>query len=286
MTGFGKATFDINNRIINVEVRSVNSKSFDLNMRISSRYRDNEALFRSEISKECERGKIDVAIYADGESSKTYSINKELIKTYSDELKSINNEFQLNATDYLSMIMRIPEIITTESKQEIEGEEAKAVEETLKNALKAFNKFRTTEGGALQKELSDRIFNIEALLKDIEVHEPVRIKSIREKLEKTLSELINPADVDKNRLEQELIFYIEKLDITEEKVRLRSHCKFFIDTMSESTANGRKLGFIGQEIGREINTIGSKANDANIQKLVVQMKDELEKIKEQVLNVL
>jgi uncharacterized protein (TIGR00255 family) len=287
MTGFGKATAELENKTLSVEIRSVNSKSLDLNMRMSGRYRDKDQEFRSEIARRLERGKIDIAIYTESIGvSKSSSINIPLAKAYFEELKALDTELGLNSADLLSQVMRMPDVLATETRTEVSDEEWVIVNATFQKAIEAFNLFRTTEGAVLEQELKSRITNIEGLLGQIEVFEPKRIAAVRAKLDKGIADLLEKGDLDKNRFEQELIYYIEKLDITEEKVRLRSHCKYFMDTAAETTANGRKLGFITQEIGREINTIGSKANDADMQQLVVQMKDELEKIKEQLLNIL
>jgi uncharacterized protein (TIGR00255 family) len=287
MTGFGRATSNIDNRTFTVEVKSVNSKSLDLNLRLPTRYREKEQEIKNEIGKELERGKIDVSCFIESsETAKNLSVNKELVKAYYKELKEVDEDLKLKTPDFLSLIMRMPEVMTSEQVKEIEESEWLSVSETIKSALISFNEFRSTEGATLQKELSDRINNIETLLKEIEIQEPQRIDQIRNRLQKNITEFIPSVELDKNRLEQEMIYFIEKLDITEEKVRLRSHCTYFKQTMNESISNGRKLGFITQEIGREINTIGSKANDAVIQRCVVQMKDELEKVKEQVLNIL
>jgi uncharacterized protein (TIGR00255 family) len=286
MTGFGNAVAETGTKTITVEIKSVNSKFFDLSLRLPLAYKDKDLELRSELAKELERGKVDVSFVVDSpETLKKVSVNAPLIKAYYAELKSIDNELQLGTTDYLGLILRMPEVLNAD-KMTADEEEWKQLRNTLDKALKAFQSFRKTEGESIEKDMKERIKQIETRLKEIEKLEPERIASLRKKLSVSLEEFISSNNIDRNRFEQELIFYIEKLDISEEKVRLRSHCDYFLKTMNEAASNGKKLAFITQEIGREINTIGSKANDAGIQKFVVEMKDELEKIKEQILNVL
>ena len=283
MTGYGKASAEFSTKKITAEIRSLNSKSFDLNMRISSQYREKESELRSELSKSLERGKIDFSLYSEyiGEAG-TVSINKDLAKTYQRELLALSKELNEPNTNLLPLIIRMPDIMTT-TKQELDETEWKHIKELVTNAIKAFNTFRDDEGATLKKDFDTRIGLINSLLNEVIKLDEQRVPNVRERLRKNVAEL--KSEVDQNRFEQELVYYVEKLDITEEKVRLKTHLDYFIKTMAEP-ASGRKLGFITQEIGREINTIGSKANDAGIQKTVVQMKDELEKIKEQVNNVL
>ena len=216
---------------------------------------------------------------------KKISINTPLLKAYYDELKSLNDELHLNTTDYLGLILRMPEVLNAE-KSVGDEEEWNLLKKVLDNALQAFQSFRKKEGATIEKDMKERIRSIDGLLISIEKLEPGRLTALRKKISGNLEEFIQSNNIDRNRFEQELIFYIERLDISEEKIRLRSHTDYFLKTMNENTSNGKKLAFITQEIGREINTIGSKANDAGIQKLVVEMKDELEKVKEQILNVL
>jgi uncharacterized protein (TIGR00255 family) len=287
MTGFGKAVSELKDKTISVEIRSLNSKYLDLSLRLPAQYRQYESGIRSEVNRTAERGKIEVSVsvsYRDA-SLKTYSINKAIAKAYCDELKKLNEELKLKDPDYLSLVMRMPDIMVSE-RSDADEKEWEEVLETFNQAAREFDRFRSDEGRNLEKDMKQRVENIESLLGEIEKQEPVRTAAIRSKLEKGVREVIGADKIDQNRFEQELIFYIEKLDITEEKVRLKSHCDYFIITMKESASAGRKLGFITQEIGREINTIGSKANDAVMQKAVVQMKDELEKMKEQLNNVL
>lgn len=285
MTAYGKAEGQVNNKKITVEIKSINSKTLDLSMRIPNLYRFKEPDLRNILYKNLERGKVDFSIYIDSELPKNYFINHKLAKTYLDELKSLNKDLRLNSnTDYLKIIMRMPDVLSfTESFGD--EKEWKYIERIIDKALIELNIFRSNEGKQLEKALQKHISAIRAYLQNIELLEPKRINIIRNKLKKNIKEVIPLKDIDHNRLEQELIYYIEKLDITEEKVRLKSHYNYFLSTLKE-VSNGKKLGFIAQEMGREINTIGSKANDASIQRYVVQMKDELEKIKEQILNIL
>jgi uncharacterized protein (TIGR00255 family) len=283
MTGFGKAVTDFNGKKINIEIRSVNSKQLDLNLRMASLYRDKEQEIRSELSKNLERGKIDVSIYYDVNTEASANIiNTALAKVYHAELKKIASELGENNNELMPLVLKMPDIFKGE-KLELNTEEYNTLTTLLKEAIDSFNKFRNDEGLTLKKEFTQRINAINQLLSDVITLDSKRIPNVRERLRKNIDEL--KSTIDENRFEQELIYYIEKLDIAEEKLRLKTHLDYFTQTMEEA-ASGRKLGFISQEIGREINTIGSKANDAGIQKLVVQMKDELEKIKEQLLNVL
>ncbi len=285
MTGYGKSVCELPQKKITVEIRSLNSRTFDLNIRMPSLYREKESEVRSEISKNADRGKIDVSIYSEGNTeSSVGTMNHSLLLTYHKELSKAAAAIGDERKDFLPLLMRMPDIFK-QDKQEFNAEEWKATFESVKIALVAFNTFREDEGNTLATELSQRIAIIQTKLLAIAALDPQRAIAVRERLNKHLAEATNAENIDKNRFEQELIYYLEKLDITEEKVRLQTHLDYFSATMLETGA-GRKLGFIAQEIGREINTIGSKANDAGIQMIVVQMKDELEKIKEQLLNVL
>jgi uncharacterized protein (TIGR00255 family) len=249
-------------------------------------YREKEPEIRSEISKTAERGKIDVSIFSEGTADAALAtINTSLVEAYHAELKKIASAIGEERKDYLSIIMRMPDVLKQDNKQELDENEWKEVYKAFKSALEAFGKFREDEGAVLANELSQRIGIIAKKLSEVVALDPQRAATVRERLHKHLSDAVAAENIDHNRFEQELIYYLEKLDITEEKLRLQTHLDYFITTMKEPGA-GRKLGFIAQEIGREINTIGSKANDAGIQMIVVQMKDELEKIKEQLLNVL
>ena len=283
MTGFGKASVAQKGKKITVEIRSLNSKQLDLNLRFSSYYREKENEIRQEISKIAERGKIDFSIYSEQNThAATVTINRKLAKAYHKELHSLAKELKADDEDILSLILKMPDVFKGE-KEEMTDKEWKLVKSCINKAINEFSKFRSDEGKTLGKDLTKRISSISKLLQDVIALDEKRIPSVRERLQKGVDEF--KEKIDQNRFEQELIYYIEKLDITEEKVRLKTHLDYFLKTMNEDSS-GRKLGFITQEIGREINTIGSKANDAPIQKLVVQMKDELEKIKEQINNVL
>ena len=285
MTGFGKAKINVKNKQIIAEVKSVNSKQLDLGLRLPLSLRDKEAEFRNLIAEVAERGKVDFNIYFDGESSERKMVlNKQLANNYYKELMLFAKDVKADSSNLLGMVMNLPDVF----KQEFsiaDEEEIKKVKSLIQSALNEFNTFRKSEGLTLGKELEKRILLILGLLKKIEQADGKRIKVIKERIKKELYDIISKDKVDQNRFEEELIYYLEKMDITEEKVRLKTHCDYFLSTMKEKSS-GRKLGFISQEIGREINTIGSKANEAAIQKMVVQMKDELEKIKEQLMNVL
>lgn len=284
MTGFGKAVCELPQKKVTVEIRSLNSRQLDLNIRMPSVYREKESEVRSELSKTAERGKIDVSIFVEGTSeAASATINTSLVTAYYNELKKIGESLGEERKDYLALAMRMPDVLK-QDKQDLDEDEWKEVYRAFITALAAFGKFREDEGAVLANELSQRIGIIGKKLAEVAALDPQRALAVRERLQKHLSEAVTD-QIDNNRFEQELIYYLEKLDITEEKLRLQTHLDYFITTMKEPGA-GRKLGFIAQEIGREINTIGSKANDAGIQMIVVQMKDELEKIKEQLLNVL
>jgi len=286
MTGFGNASAQYGNKTITADLKSVNSKFLDLNLRLPSSVREHELELRSFLQRELERGKADLAIVIEnGSAQKKISIDKALFKAYFRELQSLEQELSIVPNDYTNTILRLPDVLVAE-KTEANEEEWQQVLEVVKKAVESFQKFRESEGKSQTADLSQRIKAIEDLLGRIEVFEPQRMDAIRQRLGGSLEEFIESNHIDRNRFEQELIFYIEKLDISEEKVRLRSHCDFFLQTMNDAANSGKKLNFIGQEIGREINTIGSKANHAGIQKLVVDMKDELEKVKEQLMNIL
>jgi uncharacterized protein (TIGR00255 family) len=287
MTGFGKALVEATGKKINVEIRSLNSKQLDLNFRIPYIYKEKELELRSEISRQVERGKVDVSIYVESvQDGAPAAINRALAKFYYTELKSLSAELKETDQNLLPLVMKMPEVMKAEKEiVELDEAEWKEIRKTTELAIEAFQKFRSDEGKTLEKEFRSRIAIISSLLLEVVALDGLRVKNIRERIKTNLSDAIDKDKIDQNRFEQELIYYIEKLDITEEKLRLKTHLDYFMATMEEPAA-GRKLGFITQEIGREINTIGSKANDSGIQKLVVQMKDELEKIKEQLLNVL
>lgn len=287
MTGFGKSVVDLNNKRIVVEVKSVNSKQLDLNIRVPSSFKEHEIDYRNLVAKELVRGKIDLTIKYDSSMPNTdISFNAEVAKKYFEALKSIESLVSDNdksQTDYLAIIAKMPDVFTTTDNEFTENEFSK-VFDGVHAAISALNSYRIEEGMALEKDFIKRINLILSFLSEIEPYEKSRVEAIKNRI---ISNLENfSVDYDKNRFEQELIYYIEKLDITEEKVRLDNHCKYFLRTLEESNFQGKQLTFISQEIGREINTIGSKANNTEIQQIVVRMKDELEKIREQLANIL
>ncbi len=287
MTGFGKATAEIPGKKVTVEIRSLNSKQLDLNLRLPYLYKEKELELRAEISKQIERGKVDVTVFTEAtQDSLPVAINKTLAKTYYKELKTLCAELGESDQNLLAMVLKMPDVMKAEREVvELDEEEWKQIKATVDKAIDAFQKFRSDEGKTLSNEFTTRIGLIDNLLVEVVKMDAARVENIRTRIKNSLSEVIEKEKIDQNRFEQELVYYIEKLDITEEKLRLKTHIDYFLNTMKEPVS-GRKLGFISQEIGREINTIGSKANDASVQKQVVQMKDELEKIKEQLLNVL
>ena len=281
MTGFGKSVIQLPTKKINIEIKSLNSKSLDLNARMPSMYREKELSIRKQIANSLTRGKIDFSLFVEmtGEGTST-QINKTIVNQYIKQLKDVVDG---DETELLKMAVRLPDAITTE-RDEINEDEWETIQAEIDSALKQLVDYRLHEGKSLETDFKDRIKNIDVLLEKVIKIDPERIEAVRDRLRKGVEEL--KEKVDENRFEQELVFYIEKFDITEEKVRLHNHLDYFIKTLNSDDSNGKKLGFISQEIGREINTIGSKSNYAPMQKLVVQMKDELEKIKEQLLNVL
>lgn len=287
MTGYGKASIAHQDKKITVEVKSLNSKAFDLSARIAPLYREREMEIRNILFKSIERGKVDFSIWIEKENGNDATpINAALVNNYYEQIKAISSQTGIEEPkDWFSLLLRMPEVMTRTEVEELTEEEWKAVQNAIDLALEQFTNFRKQEGLALYNKFTEKINNIAQLLKDIEPYEQMRVEKIKQRILdglKTLPEV----DYDKNRLEQELIYYIEKLDINEEKQRLTNHLKYFIDTMNEGHGQGKKLGFIAQEMGREINTTGSKSNQAEMQNIVVRMKDELEQIKEQVLNVL
>ncbi|WP_036151269.1 YicC/YloC family endoribonuclease [Maribacter forsetii] len=281
MTGFGKHVVQLPNKKITVEIKSLNSKSIDLNARMPSSYREKELELRKLVANSLLRGKVDFNLYVELTGNETSTqVNEIAVKQYMGQLKSIADGDDLRL---LEMALRFPDAMKTD-KEDIDESEYEAIKEALKGALVEINEFRSEEGSVLEKDFLDRITSLKKLLEEVISIDPDRQATIRERLEKAVQDI--KADVDANRFEQELIYYLEKYDITEEKVRLANHLDYFSKTLQSDDSNGKKLGFISQEIGREINTIGSKANFAPMQQIVVQMKDELEKIKEQMLNVL
>lgn len=285
MTGFGKATGTFQTKKVSVEIRSLNSKSIDLNARVASQYREVEPDIRKLVAQELNRGKVDVSVSIDsiGEESAT-KLNVALAKSYYADLKSINEAIGEETHDYLSLIMRMPDIYNTE-RDNLSEEEKAWVLALVKEAADKLNDFRRKEGVELETEFEERIEEIRGFLAEIPQYEDERIQIIRERMKKGLEEIESKSSYDDNRFEQEMIYYIEKLDVSEEKMRLSNHLDYFLETMKTDAA-GKKLGFITQEIGREINTLGSKSNHAKMQVLVIGMKDNLEKIKEQILNTL
>jgi len=287
MTGYGLASTDQENTKFAVEIKSLNSKFLELNLKLPRAYADKELLLRNVCSKEIERGKVNVSINIERseENLKGATINAALLSKYYKQLEAINIDLGANSNNLLQAVLSFPDVITYTEEVVNEGE-WDVLQNTFNAALASFNQFRETEGAVLKEDLELRIKNILGFFSQIEVLAPLRIPQIRARLNQFLEENAGKVNVDQNRLEQELIYYIDKLDITEEKIRLKSHCDYFTETLKSKDANGKKLGFISQEIGREINTMGAKANDAQIQQLVVGMKEELEKIKEQLLNVI
>lgn len=282
MTGFGKSLLQLADKKIIIEIKSLNSKAIDLNTRIAQAYKEKELTLRKLISDTLERGKIDFTLTVENTSaSSTSTLNAPVVRGYIEQMRAISP----NGPDveFLKMAVRMPDSLTT-PVEEVDEREFAQIEELLVLALKQLQAFRSSEGAILQKDFELRIRNIQQLLTQVEALDKERLAAIRSRMERAVEEIRDR--VDENRFEQELIFYLEKLDITEEKVRLANHLNYFLTTLEEPQSNGRKLGFIAQEIGREINTLGSKANHAQMQQIVVLMKNELEKIKEQVLNIL
>lgn len=288
MTGYGRAETVFENKKITVEVRSLNSKQLDLNLRLPAIYRELEMDIRTKVAKELERGKVDMSVSVEETAeSQAIPINENVFMAYYRQLSDIaaHNGISFNPSEVIPAILRLPEVIRAQ-KEEIATEELDAVLTACSEALNALQQFRRQEGKTLEADLLKRVELIVNYLQRVEPFEKQRITEVRKRLSDSLKQLDADIKVDDNRFEQEVIYYLEKLDITEEKVRLQQHCRYFNETVSQPESVGRKLGFIAQEMGREINTLGSKANNADIQKIVVMMKDELEKIKEQSLNIL
>ncbi len=283
MTGFGKYVEEVPNQKISFEIKSLNSKQLDLTLKIPTAFRDKELDLRTMLSPLLQRGKAEgLLTFETDKKTLSSTINKSILKQYLKELRTISEEEQLPQSDILRIAMKIPDVLNGETST-IDEKTWEAVVNVVLKAVQKFDEFRLHEGQILENDFRQRIEKIQTLLKSIEPYEKQRI--IRETLKSNLGKLMESTTIDHNRFEQELFYYLEKLDITEEKVRLQKHCTYFLDTLNEEAA-GKKLGFVTQEIGREINTIGSKANDVNMQKIVVEMKDELEKIKEQIGNIL
>ncbi|NNK81947.1 MAG: YicC family protein [Flavobacteriaceae bacterium] len=281
MTGYGKSVLQLPTKKLSIEIKSLNSKSLDINARMSTMYREKELEIRKLIASKLVRGKVDFSLYLEitGEETTTH-INKPVVKSY---MKQLNEVADADAYELLQMAIRLPDAVTS-VKEDIDENEWSKIKSEINSALDRIEAYRIEEGKALESDFKERINNIDKLLEKVIIIDPERVDAVRDRLRKGVDEI--KERVDENRFEQELVYYIEKFDITEEKVRLKNHLDYFIKTIDSKDSNGKKLGFICQEIGREINTIGSKANYAPMQKLVVQMKDELEKIKEQMLNVL
>jgi uncharacterized protein (TIGR00255 family) len=286
MTGFGKAVGTSTGNMISVEIRALNSKFLELSIRLPAGYRDHDMELRSSISKEAERGKVDINVVLEPiPGSKRSMINRSVVSSYFNDLKSIKKETGIEAKDPLDVILRFANVLNNE-KAESNPKEWKLIDSLVRKALKDFTNFRIREGKALQKDIEARANKITKLLSTVEKNDPLRVKNVRARLKKSFDDNEDNINVDKNRFEQELIYYLEKLDINEEKVRLKSHLSYLLESLKTKESNGKKLGFIMQEVGREINTVGSKANDAQIQRKVVEMKDELEKMKEQIANII
>ena len=287
MTGFGKGEATCGDKKFRVELRSLNSKQLDLSVKLPSKYRAAEAEVRQIVTRELQRGKVDCFISFEASTVETSAhVNRDAFKAYVDELRSVSKECCMNVIDdaaLMQAVLRMPDVVTSE-EQEVSDAEIAAIIEAAKIACAQLDAFRQQEGAILIADLLNRIALIEQYRHEVEPFEMARVDVIKSRIRENIEKL--QIEVDNNRLEQEMIFYIEKLDITEEKVRLDNHCRYFREVAAEEEAPGRKLGFIAQELGREINTMGSKSNEANMQRLVVKMKDELEKIKEQVLNIL
>lgn len=288
MTGFGKATVDYGTKKVIVEVKSLNSKQLDINLRTPSLYKEKDIEIRNMIKNVLERGKVDMYIYFDNaEDEKDVAVNQSVVKQYYNQMLEVSSSLgiEIDKGELLQTVMRFPDTMQVKM-DELDEEAWNALKSAIEKALADVDQFRIQEGKVLIADILKRIDMIKSLSAEVPQFEKQRVVTIKQRLQDKMKEWCEIKNIDENRLEQEIIYYLEKLDITEEKVRLANHCKYFIETVEQEEAPGRKLGFIAQEIGREINTMGSKANDHDIQKLVVRMKDELEKIKEQSLNVL
>ena len=287
MTGYGKATVTFGDKKINVEIKSLNSKALDLSTRIAPLYREKEMEIRNRIAKTLERGKVDFSLWIEKEAGESATpINAALVENYYKQINAIAEAYHIPVPeDWFATLLRMPDVLTRVEVQELSEEEWSVASQAIDEALQHLVDFRKQEGAALEKKFREKVDNIERLLHSLETYEKERVTKIRERITDALEKTIQK-DYDKNRLEQELIYYIEKLDINEEKQRLANHLNYFRETLDNGHSQGKKLGFIAQEMGREINTTGSKSNHALMQNIVVQMKDELEQIKEQVLNVM
>jgi len=287
MTGFGKATCEYGNKKIVVEIKSLNSKQLDVSTRISGLYREKDIEIRNELSQKLERGKIDFVLYVDNSGKESVTqINQSVVEAYYEQIKAMSEKIGVDMpTNWFDVLLRLPDTMKTETVEMDENEWIE-IRKAMAMAIDQLTNFRIQEGKVLEQVFVDKIQHISDLLDEVAPFEAERVEKIKTRLEENLQALSDKIDYDKNRLEQELIFYIEKLDVNEEKVRLKNHLNYFVETMQHEKSPGKKLGFIAQEIGREINTLGSKSNQSEMQKIVVLMKDDLEQIKEQVLNVL
>lgn len=288
MTGFGRAVAELADKKVNIEIRSLNSKALDLATRVAPLYREKEMEIRTEIAQALERGKVDFSLWIEQKeaASQATPINQELVASYYQRIKAISEATGIpEPADWFATLLRMPDVMTKTEVAELTEEEWETVHAAIKKAIQQLIDFRRQEGAALEVKFREKIANIRKLLQSVEPYEKERVNTIKERIQNSLEQNLK-VDYDKNRFEQELIFYIEKLDISEEKQRLSNHLNYFIDTLEGNAGQGKKLGFIAQEMGREINTLGSKSNQAEMQNIVVQMKDELEQIKEQVLNAM
>ncbi|CAM1349016.1 MULTISPECIES: YicC/YloC family endoribonuclease [Tenacibaculum] len=284
MTGYGKSVLHLPSKKVTIEIKSLNSKNLDLNTRIPSYYREKELSVRKKLASNLVRGKVDFSIYVEMTADETSTtVNTGVVREYMQQLRNVTQVGTSDDVELMKMAVRMPDALKTE-REELDEEEWKQIEAHIDEALKEIIQYRTDEAKSLEEDFKTRILNIQSALEEVKKLDGDRIEHVKERLQKALTDL--KVEVDENRFEQELIYYLEKLDINEEKVRLANHLEYFLQQLATQDSNGKKLGFIVQEIGREINTTGSKANFAPMQKLVIQMKDELEKIKEQILNVL
>lgn len=288
MTGYGKAVTQYGSKKITVEIKSLNSKSMDMSARIPQLYRSHELEIRAAVAAALERGKVDITVTVDNsEATNAQTINQQVLHSYIEQIRSVASLEGLELPgDWFPTLLRMPEVMSGSTTEELSDEEWTLVSQAVDQAIKAIMDYRTAEGAALEIKFREKITNIGALLQSVEPFEKERVAKIKERIRASLEETVGSAAVDTNRFEQEMIYYIEKLDINEEKQRLSNHLNYFISTIEEGHGQGKKLGFIAQEMGREINTLGSKSNQAEMQNIVVRMKDELEQIKEQVLNVM
>jgi uncharacterized protein (TIGR00255 family) len=287
MTGYGKAECELAAKKITIEIKTLNSKNIDIHTKIPSYYREKELEIRNLLTDKLQRGKVEISLYYEiTDEAQAAEINGQIVKSYYQQLKGIADEVGIEASDaLLQTVMRLPDTLRMD-RTEIDDEEWHALKRIIIEAADEVNRFREQEGRSLQTDVTNHIKSIQSYLPEIEVHEKQRVDKIRNRIANNFSEFFGDKDIDKNRLEQEILYYLEKLDINEEKVRLDNHCNYFLEMIEDNEPVGKKLGFICQEIGREINTVGSKANDYEIQRRVVLMKDELEKVKEQIANVL